>query len=70
MKSGQSREIDNVILRTHDTGRRQREQNAQDRKLNRWATKTPQVNTGPREWLVILEFVVWYCPQNPLIRTS
>jgi hypothetical protein len=35
MKSGQSREIDNVILRTHDTGRRQREQNTQDRKLNR-----------------------------------
>ena len=33
MKSGQSREIDNVILRTHDTGRRQREQNTQDRKL-------------------------------------
>jgi len=26
MKSGQSREIDNVILRTHDTGRRQTEQ--------------------------------------------
>ena len=42
MKSGQSREIDNVILRTHDTGRRQTEQKIQDKKLNRWATK----NTG------------------------